>query len=148
MSSGTLNNGQFGDPTIFFIYDTPFRPLSICFPIMADSHSLPLSEKTSVKVSTLQKALEIVISSLFICLLVYRLLSLTDHGFPWLLAFLCESWFAFNWVLNLITEWTPMDYKTYPDNLLQQYVTLRPSSSFFFNSADIYCAYVRNDFRV
>lgn len=128
-------------------HHSEIRPLSICFPIMADSHSLPpLSEKTSVKVSTLQKALEIVISSLFICLLVYRLLSLTDHGFPWLLAFLCESWFAFNWVLNLITEWTPMDYKTYPDNLLQQYVTLRPSSSFFFQCG--YCAYVRNDFRV
>lgn len=93
---------------------------SFSYPIMSDSLPLPLCEKTSVKVPTLQRALEIGILFLFTCLIAYRLFSLTDHGIPWLLAFLCESWFAFNWVLNLITLWTPMDYKTYPNNLLQQ----------------------------
>ncbi|KAM5580594.1 cellulose synthase-like protein H1 [Rosa sericea] len=102
---------------------------------MADSLSLPLCEKTSVKVRTLRRALEIVISFLFICLLAYRLFSLTDHGIPWLLAFLCESWFAFNWVLNVITLWTPMDYKTYPNNLLQQVPEL-PAVDLFVSTAD------------
>ncbi|PRQ52739.1 putative cellulose synthase (UDP-forming) [Rosa chinensis] len=102
---------------------------------MADSLSLPLCEKTSVKVCTLRRALEIVISVLFICLLAYRLFSLTDHGIPWLLAFLCESWFAINWVLNLITVWTPMDYKTYPNNLLLQVPEL-PAVDLFVSTAD------------
>ncbi|XP_004287961.1 PREDICTED: cellulose synthase-like protein H1-like [Fragaria vesca subsp. vesca] len=102
---------------------------------MSDSLPLPLCEKTSVKVPTLQRALEIVILFLFTCLLAYRLFSLTDHGIPWLLAFLCESWFAFNWVLNFITQWTPMDYKTYPNNLLQQVPEL-PAVDMFVSTAD------------
>ncbi|PQQ01309.1 cellulose synthase-like protein H1 isoform X3 [Prunus yedoensis var. nudiflora] len=102
---------------------------------MANSQSLPLCEKKPLKINTLQRAQEIAILFLFICLLVYRLLSLTDHGFVWLLAFLCESWFAFNWVLTLNTQWTPVEYKTYPQNLLQQVQEL-PAVDMFVATAD------------
>ncbi|VVA17580.1 PREDICTED: cellulose synthase [Prunus dulcis] len=102
---------------------------------MASSQSLPLCEKTPLKINTLQRAQEIAILFLFICLLVYRLLSLTDHGFVWLLAFLCESWFTFNWVLTLIIQWTPVEYKTYPQNLLQQVPEL-PAVDMFVTTAD------------
>ncbi|TQE01541.1 hypothetical protein C1H46_012904 [Malus baccata] len=78
-----------------------------------------LCEKTPLKINALQKTLEIAILFFFVCVLVYRLLSLRDHGFVWLLAFTCESWFAFSWALTLITQWTPVEYKTYPHNLLQ-----------------------------
>ncbi|CAB4274168.1 unnamed protein product [Prunus armeniaca] len=102
---------------------------------MANSQSLPLCEKTPLQINTLQRAQEIAILFLFICLLVYRLLTLTDHGFVWLLAFLCESWFTFNWVLTLIIQWTPVEYKTYPQNLLQQVPEL-PAVDMFVTTSD------------
>ncbi|CAN6571574.1 unnamed protein product [Malus baccata var. baccata] len=94
-----------------------------------------LCEKTPLKINALQKTLEIAILFFFVCVLVYRLLSLRDHGFVWLLAFTCESWFAFNWVLTLITQWTPVEYKTYPHNLLQQ-VSELPPVDMFVTTAD------------
>ncbi|XP_028952951.2 cellulose synthase-like protein H1 isoform X4 [Malus domestica] len=102
---------------------------------MENPQSLLLCEKTALKINALQKTLEIAILFLFVFVLVYRLLSLRDHGFVWLLAFACESWFAFNWVLILITQWTPVEYKTNPHNLLQ-HVSELPPVDMFVTTAD------------
>ncbi|CAN6708088.1 unnamed protein product [Malus baccata var. baccata] len=102
---------------------------------MENPQSLLLCEKTALKINALQKTLEIAILFLFVFVLVYRLLSLRDHGFVWLLAFACESSFAFNWVLILITQWTPVEYKTNPHNLLQ-HVSELPPVDMFVTTAD------------
>ena len=88
---------------------------------MVDSSSPPLCERIEQK-HTVQRSLETIIILLLLSFLVYRLLSFKDHGFTLLLAFLCELYFTLHWVLNVITKWTPVDYKTYPDPLLQWYV--------------------------
>ena len=80
----------------------------------------PLYEKILQK-NTLHRALDLTIFFLLLCLLAYRLLSLKNNGFAWLVAFLCESWFTFLWVLNLSSKWNPVSYKTYPERLLQCY---------------------------
>ncbi|KAM3697165.1 hypothetical protein ACJW31_06G091300 [Castanea mollissima] len=99
---------------------------------MANSSS-PLCERIEQK-HTVQRSLETIITLLLLSLLVYRLLSFKDHGFTWLLAFLCELCFTLHWVLNVITKWTPVDYKTYPDRLLQWF--LLPPVDMFVTTAD------------
>nr|POE84739.1 cellulose synthase-like protein h1 [Quercus suber] len=59
----------------------------------------------------------------------------SHHGLTWLLAFLCESWFTFTWALVISTKWNPVDYKTYPDRLLQRVPEL-PSVDMFVTTAD------------
>ncbi|KAK1568763.1 hypothetical protein Q3G72_028405 [Acer saccharum] len=88
-------------------------------------YSLPLYEKIFPK-NTAQRVLDITLLFLLFSLLVYRLLSLRDHGFPWLLALFCESCFTFNWVLIITTRWTPLYYKTF-SQLLEQRVQELPS---------------------
>ena len=87
---------------------------------MAKPISSPLHEKFPQK-NTLHRALDLTIFFLLLSLLAYRLLSLKNNGFTWLLAFLCESWFTFIWILNVSTKWNPVSYKTYPERLLQCY---------------------------
>ena len=82
--------------------------------------SLPLFEKIPRK-NTIQRGFDIIIFFLLLLLLVYRLYFLNHYGFTWILAFLCESWLTFNWVLVISTKWTLVDYITYPDRLLQRY---------------------------
>ncbi|KAL5573388.1 hypothetical protein UlMin_022985 [Ulmus minor] len=102
---------------------------------MAKSVShLPLCQKIPIK-NNLQRAQDLIILLLSISLLVYRLLTFTNHGFPWFLAFLCESWFTFEWILFLSTKWTPVDYKTYPENLSQRWPEL-PAVDMFVTTAD------------
>ncbi|KAM7503654.1 hypothetical protein LguiB_002558 [Lonicera macranthoides] len=96
--------------------------------------SLPLHEKIPRK-NTVPRAVELVLLFLLLSLLVYRLFSLHHHGFPWLLALLCESWFAFNWVLIVCIKWTQFDYKTYPQRLLQR-ITELPRVDMFVTTAD------------
>lgn len=78
--------------------------------------SVPLYEKVVHKNAT-QRVLDVTVLFLLLCLLVYRLLSVHDHGFAWFLAFLCESFFTFIWVLVICSRWTPISYKTYPQRL-------------------------------
>ncbi|KAF4394482.1 hypothetical protein G4B88_018632 [Cannabis sativa] len=90
-----------------------------------DHHELlllpPLCEKIPVK-NTLNKAINLTTLLLLISILLYRLLHLSEHGYPWLFAFLSESWFTFDFLLSLNTKWTPLDFKTHPQTLLQRYL--------------------------
>ncbi|KAK7823153.1 cellulose synthase-like protein B4 [Quercus suber] len=101
---------------------------------MANPISLPLYEKIPRK-NTLQRAFDSLIFLLLLSLLIYRLLYLNNHGLTWLLAFLCESWFTFTWVLIISSKWNPVINKTYPDRLLQQVPEL-PSVDMFVTTAD------------
>ncbi|KAE8075652.1 hypothetical protein FH972_014346 [Carpinus fangiana] len=101
---------------------------------MATQNSLPLYERIQRK-NTLERAIEIIILFLLLSLLIYRLLFLNDHGLTWFLAFLCESWFSFVWVIIMNNKWNPVECKTYPDNLLPR-VTELPSVDMFVTTAD------------
>ncbi|KAJ0052396.1 hypothetical protein Pint_01997 [Pistacia integerrima] len=96
---------------------------------MANPVSLPLFQKVFIK-NTTQRAVDVTILLLLLCLLTYRLLTLKDNGLAWFLAFLCESWFTFNWVLVICSRWTPMLYQTYPERLQQQVKELPPVDMF------------------
>ncbi|XP_031286056.1 cellulose synthase-like protein B3, partial [Pistacia vera] len=91
--------------------------------------SVPLFEKVFPK-NTYQRAVDVTILFLLFCLLIFRLLSFNNHGLAWFLAFLCELWFTFNWVLIVCTRWTPMLYKTFPERLQQQVPELPPVDVF------------------
>ncbi|KAL0001659.1 hypothetical protein SO802_015440 [Lithocarpus litseifolius] len=101
---------------------------------MANPISLPLYEKIPRK-NTLQRAFDSLIFLLLLSLLIYRLLFLNNHGLTWLLAFLCESWFTFTWVVIISSKWNPVENKTYPDRLLQR-VSELPSVDMFVTTAD------------
>ncbi|KAK2649250.1 hypothetical protein Ddye_016739 [Dipteronia dyeriana] len=94
-----------------------------------DLYSLHLYEKIFPK-NTTQRVLDVTILFLLSSLLVYRLLSLQHHGFPWFLALLCESWFTFIWVIVVTIRWTPLVYKTFPQLLLQRVQDLPPVDMF------------------
>ncbi|XVF20994.1 hypothetical protein REPUB_Repub12eG0052500 [Reevesia pubescens] len=96
---------------------------------MTKEFCLPLYEKVGHK-NTTQRALDITLLVLLVSFLFYRLFSLNNHGFVWLLAFLCESWFTFNWSLLVIIKWTPVDFKMYPENLEQRFPELPPVDMF------------------
>lgn len=96
----------------------------------ANPPSFPLYEKVFLK-NTTQRVLDVTVLFLLFSLLIYRVLSLQDHGYPWFIALLCESWFTFNWVIIMVTRWTPLEYKTYPEILEQRYHTTSISLSFF-----------------
>ncbi|XP_077232459.1 cellulose synthase-like protein H1 isoform X2 [Tasmannia lanceolata] len=101
---------------------------------MADSIYLPLQEKIPLK-NTLHRAADILIFIQLLSLLSYRLFYLRNHGIIWLFAFLCESWFAFVWVLFMNFKWNPCHYKTYPERLLQRFPD-PPSVDMFVTTAD------------
>ncbi|XP_075672234.1 cellulose synthase-like protein H1 isoform X2 [Castanea sativa] len=110
---------------------------SFLFLFMANATtSLPLFEKIPRK-NTIQRGFDIIIFFLLLLLLVYRLYFLNHYGFTWILAFLCESWFTFTWVLVISTKWTLVDYNTYPDRLLQRVPEVElPSVDMFVTTAD------------
>ncbi|XVE78451.1 hypothetical protein DITRI_Ditri13aG0146300 [Diplodiscus trichospermus] len=95
---------------------------------------LPLYEKISYK-NTIQRALDATLLFLLVSLLVYRLFSLKNHGFPWLLAFLCESWFTFIWGIDVSTKWSPVECRTYPENLEKRFPDL-PNVDMFVTTAN------------
>nr|DAD23429.1 TPA_asm: hypothetical protein HUJ06_024892 [Nelumbo nucifera] len=101
---------------------------------MANLISLPLQERIP-RNNILQRATDIIIFFLFLSLLSYRFLTLSNHGVAWLLAFLCESWFTLCWVLTINSNWNPVEYRTYPERLLQR-VGEVPSVDMFVTTAD------------
>ncbi|XVF81628.1 hypothetical protein PTKIN_Ptkin15bG0170400 [Pterospermum kingtungense] len=101
---------------------------------MAKEFSLPLYEKIECK-NTIQRAFDVTLLLLLVSFLVYRLFSLKNHGFPWFLAFACESWFTFYWGLAVSTKWSPVEYKTYPENLEKWFPDL-PNVDMFVTTAD------------
>ncbi|XP_038989160.1 cellulose synthase-like protein H1 isoform X2 [Phoenix dactylifera] len=101
---------------------------------MATHHNLPLQERISLK-NTFQRVSSLLILALLLSLLLYRLTSLHSHGSIWLIAFLCESWFTFIWVLYMNAKWNPVKYKTYPELLLKRSDDL-PAVDMFVTTAD------------
>ncbi|KAI3753374.1 hypothetical protein L2E82_25426 [Cichorium intybus] len=103
-----------------------------------DSTLLPLQEKIVHK-NTTARAIELVILSLLVSLLVFRVLSFKDqdHHLPWLLALLCESWFTFNWILVMSTKWNQCSTKAYPERLLNRISESEfPAVDVFVTTAD------------
>ncbi|GKV17645.1 hypothetical protein SLEP1_g28119 [Rubroshorea leprosula] len=90
---------------------------------------IPLYKKVFLKYTS-HRVLDVVILVLLLSLLLHRLLSLNDHGFYWLLAFLCESWFTFYWFLVVNSKWNPVQYITYPENLNKRFSELPPVDMF------------------
>lgn len=76
-----------------------------------NSKTVPVYEKVAIK-RRVHRALDVSMLSLLVSLLSYRLFFLHSHGFFWLqaMAFLCESWFAFVWLLLLATRWNFFHY--------------------------------------
>ncbi|GMP53950.1 hypothetical protein CsSME_00019258 [Camellia sinensis var. sinensis] len=91
--------------------------------------SAPLYDRISRR-NNIPRAIELIILCLIFSLLLYRLLSLKDHGFTWVLALLCESWFTFTWGLIISTKWNQVEYMTYPKRLLQRKLELPPVDMF------------------
>ncbi|KAG5114522.1 hypothetical protein JHK82_037791 [Glycine max] len=80
-------------------------------------HDLPLYEKIWVK-RKFQRVIDTLILVLLLLLLSYRLFSSNNFTFPWFLAFICESWFTFTWIVILNTKWSPAVTITHPNRLL------------------------------
>ncbi|KAJ4978476.1 hypothetical protein NE237_009256 [Protea cynaroides] len=96
---------------------------------------LPLQEIIPRK-NTLKRAVEVTIFFLLLSLLSYRLLSDNyNNSLAWHLAFLCESWFTFFWLLFINVKWNPLQYRTYPQRLLNRGVEL-PPVDIFVTTAD------------
>ncbi|KAI7731548.1 hypothetical protein M8C21_022304, partial [Ambrosia artemisiifolia] len=103
-----------------------------------DSYHLPLQE-TIVHNNKTVRAIELVNLSLLVSVLVYRLVYFKDQDqyLPWLLAFLCESWFTFNWALSICIKWNQYTTKTYPDRLLKRVSESEfPAVDIFVTTAD------------
>ncbi|KAD5318189.1 hypothetical protein R6Q59_033462 [Mikania micrantha] len=98
-----------------------------------DSSCLPLQEKI-IHHNKTARAIEFVILSLLVSMLVYRVVFFRDqnHYLPWLLALVCESWFTFQWILCICIKWNQCFTKTYPERLLKR------TSKFEFPAVDIF----------
>ncbi|XP_068661746.1 cellulose synthase-like protein H1 [Aristolochia californica] len=94
----------------------------------------PLHERIPVK-NNLSRAIQLLNFLLLLCLLTYRFLHLGNNGPAWHLAFICESWFTFMFFLSMNTKWNPVEYRTYPQRLLQQFPEL-PLVDMFVTTAD------------
>ncbi|XP_043713343.1 cellulose synthase-like protein H1 [Telopea speciosissima] len=95
---------------------------------MANPIPFPLHERIPRK-NTLKRVVELTIFFLLLALLCYRLLN-NNHSVGWKLAFLCESWFTFYWILIMNLKWNPLEYKTYPQRLLNRGIELPPVDLF------------------
>ncbi|XP_043689356.1 cellulose synthase-like protein H1 [Telopea speciosissima] len=97
--------------------------------------SIPLQERIPGR-NTLQRVLDLIIFFLLLLFLFYLLLSFNVHGVAWKLAFFCESWFTFCWILTMNARWTPVDYTTYPERLLQWAGDELPPVDMFVTTTD------------
>ncbi|XP_050883467.1 cellulose synthase-like protein B4 isoform X2 [Lathyrus oleraceus] len=103
---------------------------------MANQENLPLYDKIWIK-RKFQRSIDILILLLLFSLLCFRLFSIINNTFtiPWFLAFSCESWFTFTWIVILNAKWSPAVTKTHPNRLLQQVQEL-PRVDLFVTTAD------------
>ncbi|KAK8469619.1 hypothetical protein PHAVU_005G116400, partial [Phaseolus vulgaris] len=97
-------------------------------------HDLPLYEKVWLK-RTLQRVMDTFMLFLLFLLLSNRLFSSNTFTFPCFLAFICESWFTFTWIVILNSKWSPAITVTHPDRLLQRIQEL-PPVDLFVTTAD------------
>lgn len=88
---------------------------------MMSMNSLPLYEKIVEKPKRCRvyACLHLL---LMLSFLGYRVLNPLHESYNiWIVAFACEIWFAFQWILEWNMRWLFVDYKTYPDRLAQRY---------------------------
>ncbi|KAK8469620.1 hypothetical protein PHAVU_005G116450 [Phaseolus vulgaris] len=97
-------------------------------------HDLPLYEKVWLK-RTFQRVMDAFMLFLLFLLLSNRLFSSNTFTFPCFLAFICESWFTFTWIVILNSKWSPAITVTHPDRLLQRIQEL-PPVDLFVTTAD------------
>ncbi|CAA6668374.1 unnamed protein product [Spirodela intermedia] len=83
---------------------------------MAASKPLHFRETMPVK-NTLWRAADLLILSLLTALLCCRLISTRRREALWIVAFLCEAWFTFVWLLHINSKWNPVRQITYPERL-------------------------------
>lgn len=83
---------------------------------MAASKPLHFRETVPVK-NTLWRAADLLILSLLAALLCSRLCSTRRREGLWIVAFLCEAWFTFVWLLYVNSKWNPVVQITYPERL-------------------------------
>ncbi|CAN8247689.1 unnamed protein product [Cochlearia groenlandica] len=100
----------------------------------ASSLSPTLCERVSHK-SYVLRAVDLTILGLLFSLLLYRILHMYQNDTVWIVAFLCESFFTFIWLLITCIKWTPVDYKPYPSRLDERVHDL-PSVDLFVTTAD------------
>ncbi|XP_060187847.1 cellulose synthase-like protein H1 [Lycium barbarum] len=96
--------------------------------------SLPLCE-VKYRKNIISRGIELFILFLLFSLLAYRFISLKYHGFHWLLAVICESWFTFLWIITISTKWSQVEPKTYPRRLLE-WTSEFPAVDMFVTTAD------------
>ncbi|CAJ1956282.1 unnamed protein product [Sphenostylis stenocarpa] len=97
-------------------------------------HDLPLYDKLWPK-RIFQRVMDTFILLLLLLLLSNRVFSSNTCTFPWFLAFICESWFTFTWIVILNAKWSPAVTITHPDRLLQRVQEL-PSVDLLVTTAD------------
>ncbi|XP_010413985.1 PREDICTED: cellulose synthase-like protein B3 isoform X2 [Camelina sativa] len=105
--------------------------------MVESSSSLPpLCEKISYK-NYFLRAVDLTILGLLFSLLLhrYRILLVKQSDNVWVVAFLCESFFTFVWLLITCIKWSPAEYKSYPDRLDERVHDL-PSVDMFLTTAD------------
>ncbi|XP_010510003.1 PREDICTED: cellulose synthase-like protein B3 isoform X1 [Camelina sativa] len=94
----------------------------------------PLCEKISYK-NYFLRAVDLTILGLLISLLLHRILLMKQSDNVWVVAFLCESFFTFIWLLITCIKWSPAEYKPYADRLDERVHDL-PSVDMFLTTAD------------
>ncbi|XP_057457596.1 cellulose synthase-like protein H1 isoform X2 [Lotus japonicus] len=103
--------------------------------VNSTSSTLPFYERIPVK-HTFSRVMDSSILLLLLLLLASRVFSINDNNystFPCFVAFLCESWFTFAWILIISTKWTPVKTITYLDRLR---VPELPAVDLFVTTAD------------
>ncbi|XP_027339841.1 cellulose synthase-like protein B4 [Abrus precatorius] len=79
--------------------------------------------------------MDILVLLLLLMLLSVRFFSINTFTLPWFLAFLCESWFTFTWIVILNAKWSPAITITHIDRLMQRLVEV-PRVDLFVTTAD------------
>ncbi|CAJ1956284.1 unnamed protein product [Sphenostylis stenocarpa] len=97
-------------------------------------HDLPLYEKVWLN-HPFQRVMDSFILLLLLLLLSYRVFSSNNFTIPWFLAFICESWFTFTWIVILNSKWSPAVTITHLDRLLLRVPEL-PRVDLFVTTAD------------
>ncbi|XP_015881133.3 cellulose synthase-like protein H1 isoform X2 [Ziziphus jujuba] len=101
---------------------------------MANNSDSPLCEIKYLN-NNKHRSLSLIVLLLKLYIVAYRLVHLSDHGFPWFIAFLCDCWYTFIWLLWINIGWTSVDYKTHPQLLLQRFPDL-PRIDLFVTTTD------------
>uniref|UniRef100_A0A0D9W501 Glycosyltransferase 2-like domain-containing protein n=1 Tax=Leersia perrieri TaxID=77586 RepID=A0A0D9W501_9ORYZ len=84
---------------------------------------------------TAWKLAEFFVLFLLLALLAHRATGLDAGGVAWQVAFVCEAWFTFVWLLNMNVKWNPVRFVTYPENLAERIEEL-PVVDMFVTTAD------------